>query len=187
MRGPQTGLRRKAPVTGLQKKQSGEANKRKAPGWGAKRQSHGPKAPALRRTAPALGRKAPFTGRSASGAKALFVLLQCVVQIRGKNHSPSTHFSTLSSFGQGFTLSKPLSPGPPTLSGRNHVISKHNYIIPKQKHVIAKQNYTIPEQKHVISKKKHVFKQKHISKQTQKPQWLGVPGAPPSNAHTICC
>ena len=98
-----------------------------------------------------------------------------------------SYLSSLSSFGKGFTLSKPLSPGPPTLSGRNHVISKNNYIIPKQKQVIAKQNYTIPKQKHVISKQKHVFKQKHISKQTQKPQWLGVPGAPPSNAHTICC
>ena len=119
MRGPQTGLRRKAPVTG-------------------------PNAPALRRKAPALGRKAPFTGRSTSGTKALFVLLQCVVQIRGKNHSPSTHLSSLSFFGQGFTLSKPLSPGPPTLSGRNHVISKHNYIIPKQKHVIAKQKQSTP-------------------------------------------
>ena len=121
MRGPQTGLRRKAPVTGP----NAPALGRKAPGWGAKRQSHGPKAPALKRKAPALGRKAPFTGRSASGTKALFVLLQCVVQIRGKNHSPSTHLSSLSSFGQGFTLSKPFPRTSHPLGSRPLLWSRH--------------------------------------------------------------
>ena len=43
-----------------------------------------------------------------------------------------SYLSSLSSSGKGFTLSKPLSPGPPTLSGRNHFISKQNYLYDSQ-------------------------------------------------------